>query len=82
MKLKQWSWYLPKLTVEQAARLKKGLSSRFRFQLNLMVPSGTVGFMPRKKIFWIKLSPSCTDYQHKLEEISCFVNGFYEAIDL
>jgi hypothetical protein len=79
---KLWSWYLPKLTKEQAARLKDGLMSRFRFQLDLMIPKGTVGFMPKKKVFWIKLSPSCTDYVNKLEGISCYVNGFYQAIDL
>jgi hypothetical protein len=82
MKLKRWSWYLPKLTKEQAERLKKGLMSRFRFQLDLMVPKGTVGFMPKKKVFWVKISPSVTGYVNKLEEISCYINGFYQSIDV
>ena len=78
MKLKRWNWYLPKMTKEQAKHLQEGLLSRFRFQLRLAVP--TVGFMPRKKVFWIKLSPSTPAYAEKLEQIGSYVNGFYEAL--
>ena len=78
MKLKTWYWYLPELTPAQAIKLQAGLLSVFRMHLAMSKPM--VGWMPKKKLAWIKLSPHSPIYQRVKDEIGYYINGFYDCV--
>ena len=66
------------MTPKQAAKLKAGLKSYFRFQLSLAVE--TVKYSKKNNTLTLYLSPGLTKATELLTHASCYINGFSQAI--
>lgn len=76
--MKKWNWYLPCLSKEQAEKLKEAMLIHYRMHLRMAIP--TIGWMPRKKVLWVKLSVSSPSYESTKRDMGEYVSGFYAAI--
>jgi len=72
------SWFIP-LTPKQAAILKDGLKSVFRFQLSLAVE--TVVYSKKNNTLTVNLVSGISNATELLMQISCYINGFSKAIE-
>jgi len=74
----KWNWYID-LTTSQYCRLRTSLKSYFRFQIKLTIE--TIEYDRDKKMLTV-LIPDGIDRMSIQREISAYINGFSEAIQL
>lgn len=74
----KWNWYID-LTTSQYCRLRSSLKSYFRFQLSLAIE--TIEYDRDVKVLTV-LIPKGIMPRDIQREISAYINGFSEAIQL
>jgi hypothetical protein len=74
----KWNWYID-LTASQYSRLRTSLKTYFRFQIVLAIE--TIEYNRDKKLLTV-LIPEGIEPKDIQREISAYINGFGEAIQL
>ena len=74
----KWNWYID-LTTSQYCRLRSSLKSYFRFQLALAIE--TVEYDRDTKVLTVLIPEGIKPWDIQ-REISAYINGFSEAIQL
>jgi hypothetical protein len=74
----EWSWYVP-MTEKQAAKLVAGIKSTERFQLALAIE--TVTYDQTKGQLTVTFPKGTMNPSGLRERVSCYVNGFYNAVN-